>query len=320
MDETIWLWIGFVAFVLVALVIDLAVFHRRAHVASIREAAVWYGVWVALALLFAGGVFLWSGHEKGTEFLTGYVIELSLSADNTFVFLIIFSSYGVSSQNYHRVLFYGILGALFMRGAMIAAGVTLLDAFQWVIYPFGAFLVLTGIRMFFRKEKPVVVERHPVVRFARRFFPMSEDYDGQRFITRIDGKLVATPLLLVLLVVETTDLAFAVDSVPAVLSITTDPFIVFTSNILAVLGLRALFFLLAGVIRKVRHLKTGLTVVLVFVGVKMLLNDSYEIPTVASLAAILGILGTTVLISYIVQRNEASEDPSLKPAGFDHTP
>ena len=264
--------------------------------------------------------FLWSGHEKGTEFLTGYVIELSLSADNTFVFLIIFSSYGVSSQNYHRVLFYGILGALFMRGAMIAAGVTLLDAFQWVIYPFGAFLVLTGIRMFFRKEKPVVVERHPVVRFARRFFPMSEDYDGQRFITRIDGKLVATPLLLVLLVVETTDLAFAVDSVPAVLSITTDPFIVFTSNMLAVLGLRALFFLLAGVIRKVRHLKTGLTVVLVFVGVKMLLSDSYEIPTVASLAAILGILGTTVLISYIVQRNEASEDPSLKPAGFDHTP
>ena len=236
---TVWLWAGFALFVTLVLALDLWVFHRKAHVVGMREAAVWYSVWVGMALLFSLGVFVWMGQDKGLEFLAGYIIELSLSVDNLFVFMVIFASFAVPIQYQHRVLFYGILGALLMRGAFIATGVTMLHLFHWTTYLFGAFLVVTAFRLALGSNKEIRPEHNPVIRIARRFLPISQEYHGQQFFLKRHGKWLATPLLLVLLIVETTDLVFALDSVPAVLAISRDPFIVYTSNIFGILGLRA---------------------------------------------------------------------------------
>ncbi len=311
MDHTIWLWVGFTLFILVMLGLDLGVFHRRAHVVGLREAAIWSAVWITMALLFNAGVYLWIGSEEGLAFLTGYVIEKSLSVDNVFVWLVIFSYFAVPAQYQHRVLFWGILGAMVLRGIFIAAGVTLLNQFEWVIYLFGAFLLYTGFKLAFRKEEQVHPERNPVLRLARRFIPVTSDYHGQRFFIRQHGRWIATPLLMVLVVIEATDVVFAADSIPAILAVTRDPFIVWTSNVFAILGLRALFFLVAGILRYFRYLNVGLALVLCFVGAKMLISDVYHIPTSVSLGAIAGILGTTMLASYLVTRRLA-EAPAPK--------
>jgi len=304
MPSDIWLFAGFTLFVLAMLALDLGVFHRDAHAVSVREAAVWYAVWVSLALIFNVGVYVWMGTDKGTEFLTAYVVELSLSVDNIFVFLIIFSFFAVPPQYRHRVLFLGILGAIVMRGIFIATGVALLETFHWVIYIFGGFLVITGIRLALRKDDEVQPDQNPVVRLARRFLPVSSEYEGQKFFIRQAGKLVATPLFMVLVALETTDLVFAVDSVPAVLAISKDPFIVWTSNVFAILGLRALFFLVAGVLPYFRYLKVGLSLILCFIGVKMLIADLYHMPTAASLGTVGGILAVTMLASWAAKRRE----------------
>ena len=305
MDIPIWVWIGFTAFVLVLLCLDLTVFHRKAHVVRVREAAIWYVVWVSLAALFYVGVLLFLGVDKSTEFLTGYVIELSLSVDNVFVWLIIFSYFSVPLQYQHRVLFLGIVGAIVMRGLFIITGVALLNMFAWIIFVFGGFLIFTGIKLAVRKDEEVNPERNPILRLAKRFLPVTEDYEGQHFIVRRYGKWMATPLLMVLLVVEATDLIFAVDSVPAILSITRDPFIVWTSNVFAILGLRALFFLVSGALQYFRYLNQGLALVLCFVGVKMVISDFYHIPTLMSLGVVVGILAMTMLISYLASLREA---------------
>lgn len=305
MDYPIWLWTGFAALVLAALAVDLEVFHRTDHEITPREAALSYATWLGLALLFGGGVFFWLGIDKGLEFVTGYAIELSLSVDNIFVFLVIFSDFAVPARYRHRVLFYGIIGALVLRGLFIAAGVTLLSLFHWVVYLFGAFLLLTSIRLLIRKNKEVRLDQNPILRLTHRFLPVTSDYDGQRFITRQGEKLMLTPLALVVLVLESTDLVFALDSVPAILGVTRDPFIVYTSNVFAILGLRALFFLLDGVLHRFRYLKVGLSLVLALVGVKMLMSSFYEVPIALSLAAILGIVATTIGASYVMTRQES---------------
>lgn len=306
MGYPIWLWVGFTILVLLLLAIDLGVVHRKAHAVSLREAAGWYVVWVSLAVLFNLGIFLWLGADKGTEFLAGYIIEVSLSVDNVFVFLVIFSYFAVPAQYQHRVLFFGILGAIVMRGLFIVTGVVLLENFHWLIYLFGAFLIITGLKLALRSDEGVNPERNPILRLARRLLPVTEDYEAQRFFIRRHGRLMATPLFLVLLVVEASDLVFAVDSVPAILAITTDPFIVWTSNIFAILGLRALFFLVAGVLRYFRYLNIGLAVVLVFIGTKMIASDYYHMPTALSMGAVMGILAATMGASYLAVRREAA--------------
>jgi tellurite resistance protein TerC len=296
------LWIGFTAFVLVMLALDLGVFHREAHEVGFREALAWSVVWIALALAFNGWIFLRFGRARGLEFLTGYLIEKSLSVDNVFVFVILFSSFAVPKAYQHRVLFWGILGALVMRAGFIAAGAAILQRFHWVVYVFGAFLVLTGFRLLFRGDAEVHPERNPLLRLFRRLMPAVSEYHGPRFTVMREGRRHATPLLVVLVAVEATDLVFAVDSIPAIFAVTTDPFIVYTSNIFAILGLRALYFLLADAVGRFRYLKVGLGLVLVFVGVKMLLIGIYKIPTAVSLGAVAAILGGSIAASLLKRR------------------
>ncbi len=296
------LWIAFTAFVLAMLALDLGVFHREAHEVGFREALAWSVVWIALSLAFNAWIFLQFGRTKGLEFLTGYLIEKSLSVDNVFVFILLFASFAVPKAYEHRVLFWGILGALVMRAAFIAAGAIILQRFHWVVYVFGAFLVLTGFRILFRGDAEVHPERNPVLRLFRRFVPVVAEYHGPRFTLLRDGRRHATPLLLVLVAIEATDLVFAVDSIPAIFAVTNDPFIVYTSNIFAILGLRALYFLLAGAVGKFRYLKVGLGLILVFVGAKMLLLGVYKIPTVLSLLAVAGILAGSIVASLIRRR------------------
>ncbi len=309
----IWLWIGFNLFVVAMLAVDLLVFHKEAHEVSLKEAAGWSAVWVALALLFGGGVWYFMGPGPGLEYYTGYLIEKALSVDNIFVFVLIFSYFGVPPRYQHRVLFWGILGALVMRGAMIAAGAYLIHQFHWIIYVFGAFLVFTGIRMATQTEHAIEFESNPVIRLVRRLMPVTSVYHGQKFFVReeVAGRLrrVATPLFIVLVLVETTDLIFAVDSIPAIFAITQDPFIVYTSNIFAILGLRALYFLLAGVIHKFHYLKLGLSVVLVFVGAKMLASDLYKVPVGISLGVIALVLTAAVLASLAWPKKVEAHDP-----------
>ena len=293
------LWIGFNLFVLGMLALDLGVFHRKAHVVSFKEASVWSAVWIALALLFNAAVWHFFGPQNGVEFLTGYLIEKSLSVDNIFVFALIFSYFSVPQEYQHRVLFWGILGALVMRGAMIAVGAQLLQHFSWVIYLFGGFLILTGIKMAFTPDKGLEPEKNPVVRLVRRLFPVSDRYHGQAFFVREKGVLTATPLFLVLALVEATDLIFAVDSIPAIFAVTRDPFIVYTSNVFAILGLRSLYFLLAGVMAKFEYLKLGLAAILVFVGTKMAIVDLYKIPSPVSLGVVAGILLVAITASLV---------------------
>lgn len=311
--DNLWIWVGFNAFVLAMLALDLGVFHRTAHEVSVREAAGWSALWVALSLVFAAGVGRFMGDQSGLEFLTGYLIEKALSVDNIFIFVLIFSYFQVPARYQHRVLFWGILGALVMRGAMISAGVLLLERFHWIIYVFGAFLVITGIRMAVSKETNIEVEANPIIRLVRRMMPVSTRYHGQAFFAReeIGGRLrtVATPLFVVLVLVETTDLIFALDSIPAVFAVTRDPFIVYTSNVFAILGLRALYFLLAGIIHKFHFLKLGLSVVLAFVGTKMLISEVYHLPIGWSLGVIATVLGTSVAASLLFPRKAEEHAP-----------
>ncbi|HLO06594.1 MAG TPA: TerC family protein [Terriglobales bacterium] len=289
-------WILFNLFVLAMLVLDLGVFHRRAHTVKFREALAWSAVWIALAVIFAVVVFFWHGRTSALEFVTGYVIELSLSVDNLFVFLLIFRFFHVPPVHQHKVLFWGILGALIMRAVFIVAGVGLIQRFHWIVYVFGAFLVYSGIKLFFQEEAEIHPEKNPVLRLFRRFVPVTKDYEGNKFFVRRAG-LYATPLFVVLLVVETTDLLFAVDSIPAILAITRDAFIVYTSNVFAIMGLRSMYFALAGMMEMFRYLHYGLSLVLVFVGAKMLLSHYLEIPTPVALAAVAGVLAISVIAS-----------------------
>lgn len=310
-------WVIFIVAVLFFLALDLGVFHRQAHVVRMREAALWTSLWFCLSMAFAWlaaprMVPDW-GPRETSEFVTGYILELSLSMDNVFVIALIFSYFRVPQQYQHRVLFWGILGALVMRGIMIWAGVGLVKRFEWMFYVLGAFLVVTGIKMAFSGEEEVHPERNLAIRLARKLFPVSSDFDGQRFITTLNGRTALTPLALVLLMVETTDLIFAVDSIPAILGVTQNSYVVFTSNVFAILGLRSLYFVLAGAIEFFRYLKIGLAVVLVFIGVKMLLLQTrFHVPTTVSLWVVAGIIFTAILISVIAAWRERRAGPRAK--------
>jgi len=304
----IWFWVGFIAFVLAMLALDLGIFNRNPHVVSPKEASVWTAVWVGLALLFAGGLLVFESHHSALTFLTGYLIEESLSIDNIFVIVLIFQYFAVPAQYQHRVLFWGILGALIMRGLFIGLGAALLARFEWIIYIFGALLIVTGVRMAVKKDEEFDAEQNPVVKAVRRVVPLTDNYRGKHFFVVENGRRYATPLLLVLLLVEATDLIFAIDSIPAIFGITRDPFLVFTSNIFAVLGLRSLYFLLASVVTKFWMLKYGLAVILTFVGTKMLVESWIHIPILLSLGVVLGLLAASIAGSLIWPRGgEGSE-------------
>ncbi len=302
---SIYVWGGFILFVVVMLALDLGVFHKKAHEIKIKEAVLWSVFWITLALIFNFGIYIWDGHEQGLFFLTGYVIEKSLSVDNLFVFLLIFTYFGVPKKYQHEVLFWGVLGAIIMRAIFIFAGIALIERFYFMIYIFGAFLIFTGIKMAFEKDKKIEPEKNIVIRLFRKFFPVTKEYREGKFFVKENGKVYATPLFVVLLVVETSDLIFAVDSIPAILAITRDSFIVFTSNIFAILGLRALYFALAQVVDKFYYLQMALSVILTYVGVKMVIVDFYKIQTTTSLLVILSVLTVSIVASII--KNKISE-------------
>jgi tellurite resistance protein TerC len=304
MSSQAWMWVAFNVFVLMMLAVDLGVVHRHAHTVRLKEALVWSGIWIALALLFALGVYFWYGPQPALEFLTGYLIEKSLSVDNIFVFVLIFAYFKVPALYQHKVLFWGILGALVMRAIFIFAGIALLQRLHWIIYVFGALLIVTGIKMAMEKDKEIHPDKNPVLRLFRRLVPVTEDYHADHFFVRRFGHYAATPLFVVLLVVETTDIIFAVDSIPAILAITVDPFLVYTSNVFAILGLRALYFALAGVMQLFHYLHYGLSAILVFVGTKMLLADVYKLPVWVALGVIAGILLIAVLASVLRPRRD----------------
>ena len=311
--NTIWGWIGFNVVVLAILALDLGVLHRKAEKVSLKEAASWSAVWVTLSLTFAMAVYQTMGRQAGLEFLTGYLIEYALSVDNIFVFVIIFSYFQVPEKYQHRVLFWGIIGALVLRGVMIVAGSALVSRFSWTLYIFGAFLVFTGLKMALQKDAAAYDPEHdPVLKLARRLIPVTRDYRGDRFFVHepdATGKLryAATPLFIVLLIVDTTDVIFATDSIPAIFAVTRDPFIIYTSNICAVLGLRALYFLLASVVDKFAYLKLGLSLVLMFIGAKMLLEHFFHIPILASLGVVAAVLVSSILASLRWPRVEVGE-------------
>jgi tellurite resistance protein TerC len=293
------LWAGFIVFVIAMLALDLGVFHRQAHVVRFKEALAWSVVWVVLALAFNAWVYTAFGPQRGLEFLTGYLIEKALAVDNIFVFVVIFSAFAVPAAYQHRVLFWGVLGALVMRAVFIFAGAALIARFHWVLYLFGALLVLTGIKLLVLRDAVPRPDQNPLFKLFRRLIPAVSEYHGQRFTIVKDGRRFATPLLLVLVAVEITDLVFAVDSIPAIFAITRDPFIVFTSNIFAILGLRAMYFLLADVVTRFHYLKVGLALVLTFVGTKMLIMDVYKIPIGVSLGVVAALLVGSVLVSLL---------------------
>lgn len=314
-EITPWHWGGFILFVLFFLALDLGVFHRESHVVKFKEALAWSIIWGLLSMSFAAGLGFLRGRNEAVEFVTGYIIELSLSMDNVFVIALIFTFFRVPPQYQHRVLFWGILGALVMRGTMILAGAALIQRFQWTLYLFGAFLVFTGVKMLFTDDEGVEPEKNPVIRFARKIFPVSDQLHGEKFVVRVNGRTLLTTLALVLIMVETTDLVFALDSIPAIFAVTTKPFIVFTSNVFAILGLRSLYFVLAGAIDYFRYLKVGLSVVLIFIGGKMLLDPhghdvtthqwfQVEIPTSTSLVVVGGIIATSILLSITAAKRE----------------
>jgi tellurite resistance protein TerC len=302
---TTWLWVIFNVFVLGMLALDLGVFHRTSHEVSIREAVTWTFVWIGLALSFNGLLWFWMGPTPAMEFLTGYLIEKALSIDNIFVFVMIFSYFQVPKQYQHRVLFWGVLGALLMRGVLIVVGSALIARFHWIIYLFGGFLVFTGIKMALQQSEEIHPDQNPLVRLVRTLMPVSGEYQGDRFVVKQAGKWVATPLLLVLIMAEFSDLIFAFDSIPAIFAVTTDAFLVYTSNVFAILGLRALYFLLAGVVDQFRYLKLGLSAVLIFVGMKMLLGAiQIHIPIPISLGIILGLVAIAVIASLAIPEGD----------------
>lgn len=303
MDVPLWVWMSFNAFVLAMLALDLGVFHRNAHAVKLGEALTWSAIWVALAMAFNVGLYYWAGPQRALEFLTGYLIEKSLSVDNLFVFAVLFAAFRVPAECKHKILFWGVFGALLMRAVMIFAGVALIERFHWLVYVFGGFLVLTGLKMLMPHSPQVDTQNHFLIQLCQRLFRVTPEYHGDRFVVRENGLLTATPLLLVLILVEATDLVFAVDSIPAVLAVSSDTFIVFTSNIFAMLGLRALFFALAGVMEMFRYLKYGLAAILAFVGTKMLLVDVAPIPIAVSLSVVIGILAASMLASLCYVRS-----------------
>jgi tellurite resistance protein TerC len=315
LDPVLLLWGALVVLIVGMLALDLFVFHRDAHEVSIREAAVFSAVWIGLGLAFGGLVFLWRGPQAGGEYLAGYLIEKSLSMDNVFVFAMIFGYFAVPAKYQHRLLFWGVVGAIIFRAIFIAAGATLLDAFHWLIYGFGILLLLTGWRMWrSRNDHAMDPERNPILRLVRRFVPLTSEYRGQAFVVREAGKWVATPLFAVLVVVESSDIMFAIDSIPAIFAITDDAFIVFASNAFAILGLRSLYFLLAGMIDRFTYLKAGLSALLVFAGVKILLSDVWKMPVWLSIGVILAILAVSVAASVWANRR-AARRPDDEPAG-----
>jgi tellurite resistance protein TerC len=293
------LWGAFAVVVLAALAVDLFVFHRRAHEVRFREAATWVVVWMALAVAFGLGLWWMQGSKPALEFFTGYLVEYALSIDNIFVFIVIFGYFHTPPDLRHRVLFWGIVGAVVLRGVFVIAGVALISRFHWVIYLFGAFLLWTGIGLLRKSEVEVDPAQNPMLRFLRRFMRVSDELDGSHFLTRIDGKLFATPLLVVLLVIETSDVVFAVDSIPAIFGITKDPFVVFTSNIFAVLGLRALYFVLHDLVTRFAYLHYGLGLVLAFIGAKMLASGWYDLPVAWSLGVVVALLAGSIVLSLL---------------------
>ncbi len=306
MTTEIWLWIGFNLFVILMLALDLGVFHRKNHEVKVKEALIWTFVWITLALIFNYGIYYFQGKEKALEFLTGYLIEKSLSVDNIFVFILIFSYFNVPALYQHKVLFWGIIGALVMRAIFIFAGVALINQFHWVIYIFAAFLVFTGIKMLLQLEQKIDPDKNPVVRLFKKMFSVTDSFHGDKFFVTLNAKTFATPLFIVLLMVEVTDLIFAVDSIPAILAITKDPFIVYSSNVFAILGLRSLYFALAGMHKSFRYLKFGLAAILIFVGIKMFISGFYPIPILMALIIIAVILLTSVIASLVIKPKPTS--------------
>lgn len=309
------LWVVFALAVTAMLALDLGVFHRRAHAVGFGEALGWLVAWFSLAVLFMGVVYFWRGMHDALAFMTGYLIEWSLSVDNIFVFLMIFSYFRVPAEYQHKVLFWGILGAIVMRAFMITVGVVLVHRFEWIVYVFGAFLLFTGIRMATHRAEEIHPERNPVLKLVRRAFPVTKHYQGSRFFVKRMGRIAATPLFVVLTVVESTDLVFAVDSVPAVLAISTDPFVVITSNVFAILGLRSLYFVLAGIMGLFRYLKYGLSLILVFVGFKMIASHLVSIPVALALGVVVVILLVSIAASLLVPAEPAEANPAGTPAG-----
>ncbi len=311
-EITPWHWAGFIALIIVFLALDLGVFHRKSHVVGFKEATCWTAVWVAIAFIFAAVILYLRGKREAVQFFTGYFLELSLSVDNVFVIVLVFTYFRVAPEFQHRVLIWGVIGALLMRGVMILLGAELVDRFDWVLYVFGAFLLFSGVKMLFAKDGGGDPEKSLVVRAARKLLPISKEFDGQKFVTQLNGTRMLTPLFLVLLVVETSDLIFAVDSIPAVFGVTRKPFIVFTSNVFAILGLRSLYFVLAGAIGLFRYLKVGISVVLAFIGVKMLIDPhdhpprwfQWDMPDPLALVCVVGIIALSIFVSMIASARE----------------
>lgn len=299
MSESLMLWIGFSAFVLLMLFLDLFVFHKKSHEVKIKEAIIWSIIWISLALTFNYLVYLWFGKVKAMEFLTAYIIEKSLSVDNLFVFIMIFSFFNIKGEYQHKILFWGILGALIMRIIFIFAGIQLIQNFHWIVYVFGVFLIYTGIKIPFEKDKNIEPDKNPLVRLFKKFMPVTNELHGDKFFVKINAKTSATPLFITLIIIEFSDLIFAVDSIPAVLAISDDVFIVYTSNVFAILGLRALYFALAGIVKYFRYLKFGLAAILVFVGVKMCITGFYKFPVLWSLLIIASFLIISMVVSLI---------------------
>ncbi len=307
MTTEIYFWIGFVVFLALMLAIDLGIFHRKSHTVTFKESLGWTLVWIMLAMMFAAIVYFWKGSEKAIEFITGYVIELSLSVDNLFIFILVFSYFHVPQQYQHKILFWGILGALVMRVIFIFAGVALISKFHWIIYVFGAIIIISGIKMLFQKDKKIEPEKNPLIRFVKKMIPVTHEYHGDNFFIKLkNGAWAATPLFIVLVFIEITDLIFAIDSIPAILAITTDTFIVFTSNAFAILGLRSLYFALAGMLNLFRFLHIGLSLVLIFIGLKMVLSDIYKVPIEYALLIVLSILLTSISASLILKKKKVA--------------
>jgi tellurite resistance protein TerC len=309
MTTSPYLWAGFNGFVLLMLALDLGVFHRKTHEVKVREAMIWSVVWIVLSFMFAGGVYQIKGSGPALEYIAGYLIEKALSVDNLFVFLVLFSYFQVPLAYQHKVLFWGIIGALIMRATLILVGAALIARFHWVMYLFGAFLVFTALKLAFQKGAGVDPGNNPIIRMVRKVIPVSHEYSGSRFFVKIDGRRLATPLFLVLITVEFTDLVFALDSIPAIFAVTPDPFIIYTSNVFAILGLRSLYFALAGIMTLFHYLKIGLSVILGFVGVKMLIVDLYKIPIGISLSIVGGVLLLSILASIIWPKKEPVTSP-----------
>lgn len=317
MEHSLTLWIAFNVFIILMLIVDLYVFNRKPHTITIKESLTWTGIWIALAMVFGVGVYYFMGSQPALDYFTGYLIEKSLSVDNIFVFLLVFTYFNVPDKYQHKVLFWGIFGALVFRFIFIFIGVALIEQFHWVIYIFGAFLIFTGIKLGLEKDKEIQPEKNPILKIVRRFVPITSDFHGPDFFIKKRGRYIATPMIIVLIVIETTDIVFALDSIPAIMAITRDPFIIYSANAFAILGLRALYFALSGVMRLFHYLHYGLSFILVYIGVKMMLEDLVHIPTILTLGVIVATLTISVIFSILYPKEESplpdNRDENTKP-------